>query len=242
MISESGQCGLNSVYILLGAMEGKEIKGELLSYQGTFGVGYGVMKLSRQQQDRNYLDELTKYKEEKLKVKLNESNAYVKLARENLNHYFSYGKSIEDISNLPKELLNERHGVFVSLKKFGNLRGCIGTIAPTTGSVGEEIIRNSIEAAMSDPRFPEVSEDEMDDIDISVDVLMDSEPCNKEDLDPKKYGVIVSLGMRRGLLLPDLEGVDTVDEQLQIACDKADIDFDDDYKIERFEVVRYKEG
>ncbi len=241
MISESGQCGLNSVYILLGAMEGKEIKGELLSYEGTFGVGYGVMKLSRQQKDRNYLDELTKYKEEKLKVKLNESNSYVKLARENLNHYFSHRKSIEDISNLPKELLNERHGVFVSLKKFGNLRGCIGTIAPTTGSVGEEIIRNSIEAAMSDPRFPEVSEDEMDDIDISVDVLMDSEPCNKEDLDPKKYGVIVSLGMRRGLLLPDLEGVNTVDEQLQIACDKADIDFDDDYKIERFEVVRYKE-
>lgn len=242
MISEAGQCGLNSVYILLGAMEGKEIKGELLSYEGTFGVGYGVMKLSRQQQDRNYLDELTKYKEEKLKAKLDESNTYVKLARENLNHYFSHGKSIEDISNLPKELLNERHGVFVSLKKFGNLRGCIGTIAPTTGSVGEEIIRNSIEAAMSDPRFPEVSEDEMDDIDISVDVLMDSEPCNKEDLDPKKYGVIVSLGMRRGLLLPDLEGVNTVDEQLQIACDKANIDFDDDYKIERFEVVRYKEG
>ncbi|CUU46569.1 AmmeMemoRadiSam system protein A [Clostridium beijerinckii] len=241
MISEAGQCGLNSVYILLGAMEGKEIKGELLSYQGTFGVGYGVMKLSRQQQDRDYLDELTKYKEEQLKTKLNESNAYVKLARENLNHYFSHGKSIEDISDLPKELLNERHGVFVSLKKFGNLRGCIGTIAPTTGSVGEEIIRNSIEAAMSDPRFPEVSEDEMDDIDISVDVLMDSEPCNKEDLDPKKYGVIVSLGMRRGLLLPDLEGVDTVDEQLQIACDKGDIDFDEDYKIERFEVVRYKE-
>ncbi|WP_238858594.1 AmmeMemoRadiSam system protein A [Clostridium sp. YIM B02569] len=242
MISEAGQCGLNSVYILLGAMEGKEIKGELLSYQGTFGVGYGVMKLSRQQQDRNYLDELTKYKEEKLKAKLDESNTYVKLARENLNHYFSHGKSIEDSSNLPKELLNERHGVFVSLKKFGNLRGCIGTIAPTTGSVGEEIIRNSIEAAMSDPRFPEVSEDEMDDIDISVDVLMDSEPCNKEDLDPKKYGVIVSLGMRRGLLLPDLEGVNTVDEQLQIACDKANIDFDEDYKIERFEVVRYKEG
>ncbi len=241
MISEAGQCGLNSVYILLGAMEGKEIKGQLLSYQGTFGVGYGVMKLSRQQQDRDYLDELTKYKEEQLKTKLNESNAYVKLARENLNHYFSHGKSIEDISNLPKELLNERHGVFVSLKKFGNLRGCIGTIAPTTGSVGEEIIRNSIEAAMSDPRFPEVSEDEMDDIDISVDVLMDSEPCNKEDLDPK-YGVIVSLGMRRGLLLPDLEGVDTVDEQLQIACDKGDIDFDEDYKIERFEVVRYKEA
>jgi hypothetical protein len=242
MINEAGQCGLNSVYILLGAMEGKEIKGELLSYEGTFGVGYGVMKLKMQKQDKSYLDELIKDKENKFKVKLNNSNPYVKLARENLNHYFSHGKSIKDTSNLPEELLNERHGVFVSLKKFGNLRGCIGTISPTTNSVGEEIIRNSIEAAMHDPRFPEVSEEEMDDIDISVDVLMDPELCSKEELDPRKYGVIVSSGMRRGLLLPDLEGVDTAEEQLQIACDKGDIDFDEDYKIERFEVIRYKEA
>lgn len=241
MVEEAGQCGLNSVYILLGAMEGREIKGELLSYEGTFGVGYGVMKLKRQEAKKNYLEELIKHKEEKLERKLSGNNPYVKLARENLNHYFSHGKSLEDTSNLPDELLNEKHGVFVSLKKFGNLRGCIGTISPTTDSVGEEIIRNSIEAAMHDPRFPEVLEDEMNEIDISVDVLMDSEPCSKEDLDPKRYGVIVSSGVRRGLLLPDLEGVDTVEEQLQIACDKAGIDFDDDYNIKRFEVVRYKE-
>ncbi|MVX67184.1 AmmeMemoRadiSam system protein A [Clostridium chromiireducens] len=241
MVEEAGQCGLNSVYILLGAMEGKEIKGELLSYEGTFGVGYGVMKLKRQEAKKNYLEELIKHKEEKIERKLGGNNPYVKLARENLNHYFSHGKSLEGTSNMPNELLNEKHGVFVSLKKFGNLRGCIGTISPTTNSVGEEIIRNSIEAAMHDPRFPEVLEDEMNEIDISVDVLMDSEPCSKEDLDPKRYGVIVSSGVRRGLLLPDLEGVDTVEEQLQIACDKAGIDFDDDYKIKRFEVVRYKE-
>lgn len=241
MIEEAGQCGLSSVYILLGSMEGKEIKGELLSYEGTFGVGYGVMKLKRQEKSKSYLDELVKNKEEKLKKKLNSNNPYVKLARENLNHYFSHGKSITDISDLAGELLNQRHGVFVSLKKFNNLRGCIGTIAPTTNSVGEEIIRNSIEAAMHDPRFPEVTEDELEDIDISVDVLMDSVPCNKEELNPKKYGVIVSRGNKRGLLLPDLEGVDTVEEQLRIACDKADIDFYENYNIEKFEVIRYKE-
>jgi AmmeMemoRadiSam system protein A/AmmeMemoRadiSam system protein B len=242
MINEAGQCGLNSVYTLLGTMEGKEVNGELLSYEGTFGVGYGVMKLKRKETDKSYLNELIKHKEEKFKEKLNSSNPYVKLARENLNYYFSHGKSMRGSSYLPDELLNERHGVFVSLKKFNNLRGCIGTIAPTTNSVGEEIIRNSIEAAMHDPRFPAVLEEEMNDIDISVDVLMDAEPCSKEDLDPKKYGVIVSKGMRRGLLLPDLEGVDTVDEQLRIACDKGDIDFDEDYNIERFEVIRYREA
>lgn len=241
MIEEAGQCGLNSVYILLGAMEGKEIKGEILSYEGTFGVGYGVMKFKRQEKNKNNLNDLIKYKQEKFKKKLNSSNPYVKLARENLNYYFSHGKGIIEISDLPHELLNERHGVFVSLKKFNNLRGCIGTIAPTTNSVGEEIIRNSIEAAMHDPRFPKVSEDELEDIDISVDVLMDSESCEKQELNPKKYGVIVSSGNRRGLLLPDLEGVDTVEEQLRIACDKANIDSEEYYNIEKFEVIRYKE-
>ncbi|MFT8347931.1 AmmeMemoRadiSam system protein A [Clostridium saccharoperbutylacetonicum] len=241
LISEAGQCGLNSVYILLGAMEGKEIKGELLSYEGTFGVGYGVMKLERHGKNKNYLEELIKHKEEQFNTKINNSNPYVKLARENLNYYFSNGKRIADISYLPEELLKERHGVFVSLKKHGHLRGCIGTIMPTTANVGEEIIRNSIEAAIHDPRFPKVSEEELVDIDISVDVLMDAEPCKKEELDPKKYGVIVSSGMRRGLLLPDLEGVNSIEEQLQIACDKGNIDYDGNYNIERFEVVRYKE-
>lgn len=241
MIEEAGQCGLNSIYVLLGAMEGKEIKGELLSYEGTFGVGYGVMKFKRQEKNKSFLEELIKCKEQKFKEKFNVKNPYVRLARQNLNYYFSQGKKITEISSLSQELLNEKHGVFVSLKKFGNLRGCIGTILPTTDTVGEEIIRNSIEAAIHDPRFPAVSEAEMEDIDISVDILMDPVPCKEEDLDPKKYGVIVSLGGRRGLLLPDLEGVDTVEEQLRIACDKGNIDFDEDYNIEKFEVVRYKE-
>lgn len=241
MIEEASQCGLNSIYILLGSMEGKEIKGELLSYEGTFGVGYGVMKFKKQEKSKKYLDELIKCKEEKFKEKLNVKNPYVRLARENLDYYFSHGKKIREISSLSQELLNERHGVFVSLKKFGHLRGCIGTILPTTDSVGEEIIKNSIEAAIYDPRFPAVLEDEMKDMDISVDILMNPVSCKKQDLNPKKYGVIVSSGSRRGLLLPDLEGVDTVEEQLRIACDKGDIAFDEDYNIEKFEVIRYNE-
>lgn len=241
IIEEAGQCGLNSIYILLGAMEGKEIKGELLSYEGTFGVGYGVMKLKSEGNNKKYLDKLIKYKEEKFKEKLNVKNPYVRLARQNLNYYFSHGTKITEMSSLPPELLNERHGVFVSLKKFGHLRGCIGTILPTTESVGEEIIRNSVEAALHDSRFPAVTEEEMEDIDISVDILMDPHPCEREELNPKEYGVIVSLGGRRGLLLPDLEGVNTVEEQLRIACEKAGIDYDEDYEIEKFQVIRYKE-
>ncbi len=242
MVEEAAQCGLNSVYILLGAMEGKEFKGQVLSYEGPFGVGYGVVRFKREDQVSSALDLLIKTKEERLKKKLTEGNPYTRLARESLNYYFTHGSKMKDISNLPSELLNKRHGVFVSLKKFGSLRGCIGTISPTTDSVGEEIIRNSIEAAFKDPRFPAVNEVELEDIDISVDLLMDAVPATKEELDPKKYGVIVSKGYRRGLLLPNLEGVNTIEEQLSIACDKAGIDSEDDYKIEKFEVIRYKEG
>lgn len=242
MVEEAAQCGLNSVCILLGAMEGKEFKGDILSYEGPFGVGYGVVKFKREEKESSALDLLIKFNEERLNKKLSEGNPYTKLARESLNYYFANGSKMEDISNLPSELLNRKHGVFVSLKKFGALRGCIGTISPTTNSVAEEIIRNAIEAAFKDPRFPAVNEVELDDIDISVDVLMDAVPATKEELNPKKYGVIVSKGYKRGLLLPDLEGVDTIEDQLSIACDKAGIDSEEDYKIEKFEVIRYKEG
>jgi len=136
---------------------------------------------------------------------------------------------------------NTRRGVFVSLKKHGELRGCIGTIYPTTDSVAEEIIRNAIEAGVNDPRFFSVGEEELLDIEFSVDVLTEPERCTKEDLNPKEYGVIVKRGSRVGLLLPDLEGVDTVEEQLAIALRKADINPDEEYTIERFKVIRHRE-
>ncbi|MBW6410089.1 AmmeMemoRadiSam system protein A [Clostridium weizhouense] len=242
MIEKAGECGLNSILVLLGVTEGSNIKGNILSYEGPFGVGYGVMKFDLEDGNNNTLEYIAKRKEENLRKKLTNLNPYVKLARENLIYYFTHGKKIKDLSNVSNELLNQKHGVFVSLKKFGNLRGCIGTILPTTNSVGEEIIKNSIEAAIHDPRFNPVSESELEDIEISVDVLMDSQPCRKEELNPKKYGVIVSNGYKRGLLLPDLEGVDTIEEQLKIACKKAGLWQNENYNIKKFEVVRYKEG
>lgn len=133
-----------------------------------------------------------------------------------------------------------KRGVFVSLKKCGELRGCIGTIFPVTNSVAEEIIRNAIEAGVNDPRFYRVEEHELMDIDISVDVLTEPEEADKEDLDPRKYGVIVKDNGKTGLLLPDLQGVNTIEEQLSIALQKAGIT-SEEYTIEKFEVIRHLE-
>ncbi|GAB4483954.1 MAG: AmmeMemoRadiSam system protein A [Thermodesulfovibrionales bacterium] len=133
-----------------------------------------------------------------------------------------------------------RAGVFVSLKKRGGLRGCIGTFLPVTGSVAEETIRNAIAAATQDPRFEAVTAGELDELTYSVDVLSPPEKVGGvEDLDPKKYGVIVSHGSRKGLLLPDLEGVDTVEEQVRIARMKAGLRPDEQADLFRFRVDRY---
>jgi AmmeMemoRadiSam system protein A len=164
----------------------------------------------------------------------------VKLAKDTIERYVLEGKVIETPAESTSEM-NKEAGVFVSLKKKGELRGCIGTFAPTTDSVAEEIIQNAISAATKDPRFPSVDPSELDDIDYSVDVLSAPENVDgMDELDAKKYGVIVSCGGRRGLLLPDLEGVDTVEEQVSIASMKAGISPSEEVELQRFEVKRYK--
>ncbi|MDP4146985.1 MAG: AmmeMemoRadiSam system protein A [Bacillota bacterium] len=241
IVNEAGECGLRSFYIMLGAMTKREIIGELLSYEGTFGVGYGVLKFNtKENPQKNTLDNLLQEKAKQVESLRTKEDTYVKLARESLEYYVREGKPLPVPNNLPSEMLNDKRGVFVSLKKEGELRGCIGTIAPTTDSLAKEIIRNAVEAGERDPRFFPVEEDELDDIVYSVDVLMPPEESNKEDLDPEKYGVIVKHGRKMGLLLPDLEGVDTPEKQLEIALDKAGISPDRQYEIERFEVVRHK--
>ena len=164
----------------------------------------------------------------------------VKLAKDTIEEYTRTGKKTARPDD-PDNDMSEKAGVFVSLKKHGELRGCIGTFQPTTENVAEEIIQNAVSAATQDPRFSPVTENELDQIDYSVDVL--SAPikvAGKEDLDPKKYGVIVKSGERKGLLLPDLEGVDTVDAQISIAAMKAGISLSEDIELYRFEVKRYK--
>ena len=142
----------------------------------------------------------------------------------------------------PGPLYSRRSACFVSLKKDGELRGCIGTLEPTEADLAAEIARNARSAAFDDPRFPAVREDELAALACSVDVLSPSEPCAIDDLDPRVYGVIVAAGYRRGVLLPDLAGVDTAAQQVGIALQKAGIRRDERFTIRRFTVVRYREG
>lgn len=135
-----------------------------------------------------------------------------------------------------------RAGVFVSIKKGGQLRGCIGTLLPATGSVADEVIQNAISAATRDPRFIPVGVDELDELDISVDVLTTPEPVEDiSELDSKRYGIIVRSGGRTGVLLPDLPGIDSVQAQIDVARKKAGIGEDDSLELQRFEVKRHKQ-
>jgi AmmeMemoRadiSam system protein A len=167
-----------------------------------------------------------------------------KLARKAIREYLRTGKVISLPAQIPKEF-QKQAGAFVSLHKRGKLRGCIGTYLPQQKNVASEIVKNAISAATTDPRFPAVRGSELDELEISVDVLSPPEPVpSKEALDPDKYGVIVSKGWQRGLLLPNLEGVNTVEEQLTIAKQKAGLSGIPDEKVEiqRFTVARYKQN
>ena len=156
-----------------------------------------------------------------------------------LKAYIKEGKRIPVPDDVPPELLKPA-GVFVSLKKHGDLRGCIGTLAPTKPTAAHEIIANAISSGISDPRFEPVGPDELEELTCSVDILGTPEPVeNLDELDPKRYGVIIRKGSRRGVLLPDLEGVESAVEQVDIARKKAGISPYEDFKMERFEVVRY---
>ena len=164
----------------------------------------------------------------------------VELAKQTIEEYVRTGKTISPPRDLSPELA-ARAGVFVSLKKMGNLRGCIGTFEPMAATVAEEVVKNAIAAATQDPRFHAVEEDELAELEYSVDVLSAPEKItNIKDLDPKEYGIIVVQGMRQGLLLPDLAGVDTIEEQLRITKMKAGIWTDENLEIFRFAVTRYR--
>ena len=174
-----------------------------------------------------------------------ELHPIVRLAKDTVESYIKQQKipNTEDLipsSDLTPEM-KERAGVFVSIKKFGELRGCIGTFEPTKENVAEEIISNAISSATRDPRFPPVTASELDDLEYSVDILTEPEPVMDINLlDHNEYGVIVESGWRKGLLLPDLEGVDSVEEQIAICRLKAGISMDEPIKLYRFQVRRYQ--
>jgi AmmeMemoRadiSam system protein A/AmmeMemoRadiSam system protein B len=239
----AAECGLKSFVIMAGALNGKEVASELLSYEGTFGVGYAVCEftITGASKSRHFDEIFTQKQKEIARERQKSEDSYVHLARISLETYVTTGKHAKIPENLPEELMNRKAGVFVSLKKHGSLRGCIGTISPVTESIAKEILRNAVSSGAEDPRFPPVTEEELDELVYSVDVLAEAEPIKAmTDLDVKRYGVIVTSGRKRGLLLPNLEGVDTVEEQVSIARKKAGIYDNENFTMERFEVVRHK--
>lgn len=271
----AGECGLRSFIMMAGALDGTRVKPCLLSYEGPFGVGYGIAYFTVVYDG----DAAPEEEAESPSVLPDDRTAErpslpVAIAQATITTYLEEGRRPNQNSATIASVLDEakrdtgkeegaghkepgqvdaarwhrqwldlsarQAGTFVSLYKGGELRGCIGTIAPTTSSVIDEIIQNAVSAAAEDPRFPPVRVDELPGLEYSVDILGPAEPIDAiEQLDTQRYGVIVSRGARRGLLLPALDGVDTPEQQVAIALRKAGIGQREDYRMERFEVVRY---
>lgn len=243
--SQAGECGHRAFTILAGAFDRTAVKAERLSYQGIFGVGYGICTYEEagEEPSRDFLEQYKAKRQAEQPDMDAEEDPYVALARRSLEAYVKSGICIDIPEGMPEEMIRERAGAFVSIHKDGQLRGCIGTIGPVRENLAREIIENAISAATRDPRFPAVRAEELASLEISVDVLGKPERIHSVDqLDVKEYGVIVSKGFKRGLLLPDLEGVDTPQQQVAIAAQKAGLKPDErDLYLERFRVIRHGE-
>ena len=239
---KAAECGHRSFVMMAGALDGLAVEAKALSHEDVTGVGYGICTFYPKGPDdsRRFLELHLKKLEAELAAQRDSSDEYVRLARKSLEHYVLHRSKIKVPSDLPEDLTDRRAGAFVSIHKHGRLRGCIGTILPVTDSLAKEIIDNAVSAAVRDPRFDPIRPDELPWLELSVDVLGAPEPIDSPALlDVKRYGVIVTNGRRKGLLLPDLEGVDTVAEQIAIAKQKAGIGPGEPAELERFEVIRH---
>lgn len=241
-LEKAAECGHRSFTIMAGCFDGQEIESNVLSHEDITGVGYGVCSFYPKETNSNRQFLKKNLQEESLRLEKikKSSDSYVNLAFESLKYYFDTKQKMSIPPNLPEEMLTNKAGVFVSLYKFDTLRGCIGTILPTTNTIAEEIINNSLSAALNDYRFSPLTEEELKWLEITVYILKEPEPISSLDmLDVHKYGIIVTHGLKRGVLLPDLDGVDTIKKQIAIAKEKASIKPNEDCKIERFEVIKH---
>jgi MEMO1 family protein len=235
----AGECGYRSMLVAIGAAEALPLACDVISYEAPFGVGYLVAQITNNAA-------AMEHEEGRRGDSYTDHEAYEDLpglARKAVETFVTLGTQLETPPNL-SAILAARAPCFVSLKTIaGDLRGCIGTIEPVADTLAEEIITNGISAATRDPRFSPVSVDELSNLRYSVDVLFPAEPASVEDLDPAIYGVIVEddSHFRRGLLLPDIPGVETAAMQVEIAARKAGIPSGTPLKLSRFRVERFKE-
>ena len=243
-LEEAAECGHRSFVLMAGAFDGLAVESRKLSYEGPFGVGYGVtlFRPAGPDDSRHFLEAYDIIRNKMKADRLAKEDEYVKLAREVIEHYVkTNGGYLRTPRHIIPEMTAQKAGVFVSLKIRGVLRGCIGTIGPMYDNVAEEIRHNAISACSRDPRFTPVMPDELEELEYSVDVLGPMEPiASPAQLDVKRYGVLVTKGSRSGLLLPNLPGVDTIEQQVDIAKQKAGIRPEENgCELQRFEVVRH---
>ena len=243
LCERAAECGLRSFQMMAGALDGLSVAPQLLSHEGTFGVGYAValFPVTGRDESRRFSAACEQAQRTRLEERRAREDEWVRLARLSLGTYVRTGRRLDSLPDaLPRELTEQAAGAFVSLHMGGRLRGCIGTIGPTQENLAWEIIRNAVSAGTRDPRFPAVRAEELDELEYSVDVLVQPESVEALDqLDPRQYGVIVSFGHQRGLLLPDLDGVDTAEQQIDIARQKGGIRATEPYTLQRFKVVRH---
>ena len=250
----AGECGYRSMLVAIGVAEGSEPRCEVISYEAPFGVGYMVAQLLSEPRrvgvaggavtEPLAVASGSTQVHQSTEATSGAHTALPALARRVIESFVTTGEII-DAPDPASDLFNQRAGCFVSIKtRAGDLRGCIGTIEPTKDTLAEELIANAISAATRDPRFSPLRKDELSALKYSVDVLTTPERCRREDLDPKIYGVIVEDhdGARRGLLLPNLAGIDTAAKQVEIAARKAGIKPDSDVRLWRFRADRYSES
>lgn len=241
-LDKAAECGHRSFLIMAGALDGMNVEAKVYTHEDVTGVGYGICSFHPTEPNgkRRFLERYQAEQKEKLRQRREREDPYVRLARETVESWVLDRKTPGVPDWATAEMKQNRAGVFVSIHKDGKLRGCIGTFLPTRECIAKEIISNAVSASIRDPRFDPIGPEELKWLEINVDVLSTPEPIGgKEELDVKRYGVIVSSGSRSGLLLPDLDGVDTVDEQVDIARRKAGIREQDPITLERFEVVRH---
>lgn len=221
LIERAGECGFRPITIMAGAWEELNFKTSILSYEGPFGVGYGVVLCEPCEKNEN------------------EGLWLLNLAKCSVEEYVEKGRILPLPTEVPQPFL-ESGAVFVSIYKNGMLRGCIGSLNSVTPSISNEVVQMAVRAAAQDPRFPPVKRDELNSLTYSVDILSAMEKIQDlQQLNPKQYGVVVCSGDKRGVLLPNLNGVDTTEQQVAIAMEKGGIKEGEPVELFRFYVTRY---
>ncbi len=239
---EVGECGLHAYQVLAGTLDSRAVTPRLLSYEAPFGVGYSVASFEVGDEDATRRFDAAYEQRELVRIQVIRKNEdrYASLARVALEGYVKTGQGIRIASGLPIDMSERRAGAFVTVYKYGRMRGCAGSVRPVTESVADEIIRSAILACKSDPRFPAVTVDELPDLVYTVDILSDVEPVERADeVDLKNFGILITSGKKNSLLMPDPNNEKSAKEQVAAALEKAGIGKYEPYTLERFTMVRH---